>query len=111
MRRPAAAASPRPKGGAKAASSNATPNKIAKPVMKAMKAAKLEPVKMPTLKYPGVPKKAQPPVLYKQWKIYVSMGRQVWRTLKQGERVDQQFSFAHDPKTSWANLVKHVMKG
>ena len=72
------------------------------------KTKKVEPVKVTTLKYAGVPTKPQPPIEYKDWKIYVSMGRKVWRTLQRGKVVDQQWSWATDPKTSWARMVKFI---
>ena len=77
----------------------------AKPIAKTKK---VEPVKVTTLKYAGVPKKPQPPIEYKDWKIYVSMGRKVWRTLQRGKVVDKQWSWATEPKKSWARMVKHI---
>eukprot|EP00959_Pyramimonas_sp_CCMP1952_P071959 1503036-Pyramimonas_sp.AAC.1 len=87
------------KGVAKAAAS--VPKKAAKA---AAPAPKMAPVRASSLKFPGVPTVAQAPVEFGKWKIYVSLPRGVWRTLKQGQRVDQQFSFTSEPEKAWKRL-------
>ena len=80
----------------------------AKAKAKAKAKGKAQPVKGVTLRYRGVPTSPQPPIEFKDWKIYVSLDRKVWRTLQRGKVVDQQWSWATEPKKSWDRMVKFI---
>ena len=48
--------------------------------------------------FPGVPKKACPPMDYKDFRIYMDTTMQAWRVKKVGERKDKAASWKNNPQ-------------
>ena len=58
-----------------------------------------------TIKFPGVPKKACPPIEYKRFKIYTDITMQAWRVKKIGERKDKAASWKANPQEAWKKVL------
>ena len=58
-----------------------------------------------TIKFPGVPKKACPPIEYKRFKIYTDLTMQAWRVKKIGERKDKAASWKANPQEAWKKVL------
>ena len=58
-----------------------------------------------TIPFPGVPKKACPPIAYKSFRIYTDLKTQAWRVKKVGERKDKAASWNANPQEAWNKVL------
>ena len=58
-----------------------------------------------TIPFPGVPKKACPPIAYKSFRIYTDLTMKAWRVKKVGERKDKAASWNANPQEAWNKVL------
>ena len=61
-------------------------------------------------KFPGKPRAACPPLVYRTWKIYTDVNTSAWRCKQIGVRSDVSCSFKCDAQAAWKKVIATITK-